>query len=216
MEPFERPRRLFVAGATGETGKVVVRLAAECAIPAVPHARPRRAGGSPAPAGALLFELSDRAALEAALGSCTTVLQLIGTTRSRFASGDSYEASDIGTTRQLTLAARAAGIDHFILLSSVGAGRPFGAYLRAKAEAERIVRESGIDHTLFRPSVLVGGERWAPPGSKAVTRLLGLRRFEPIELEELARAMLGVANRRAPLNCVLEGETLWEAVATAG
>src|SRR5207245_164039 len=98
--------------------------------------------------------------LRTALARCTTVTQLIGTTRKRFAAGDTYESSDIGTTRQLVDAAHAAGtIDHFILLTSVGAGKPRGAYLRAKAEAERIVIESGIAYTIFRPSFLIGGGR---------------------------------------------------------
>ena len=32
------------------------------------------------------------------------------------------------------------------------------AYLRSKGEAENIVRESGLDFTIFRPSVIFGRE----------------------------------------------------------
>ena len=143
---------------------------------------------------------------------CTTVVQLIGTMRNRFARGDTYETSDIGTTAQLIAAAKGAGVQHLVLLTSVGAGKPVGAYLKAKAKAESLVRESGIPWTIFRPSVLVGGERKSIPGMKGFTRLLGLKAYEPITLEELAAAMLQCAVDQAPLGAALEGASLWELV----
>ncbi|HMK72814.1 MAG TPA: NAD(P)H-binding protein [Myxococcaceae bacterium] len=201
------PRRLFVAGSTGATGRLVVNLAASQAIPCVAHVRPRP-GRIPGP-GQAVFELSDRQALVSALRGCTTVLQLIGTMRSRFVSGDTYQTSDVGTTRDLVEAAREAGVDHVVLLSSVGAGRPVGAYLQAKAAAEDLVRGAGISWTIFRPSVFIGEGRRPPPGFASLTRLLGLRRFEPIPLDTLARGLLRSAAERAPLETVLEGESLW-------
>jgi len=147
---------------------------------------------------------------------CTTVLQLIGTMRSRFGAGDTYETSDIGTTRQLVEAAKASGVDHLVLLSSVGAGRPMGAYLKAKAKAEALVRESGIPFTILRPSAFTGTEERQVPGwAQSLTRALGLSRYQPIEVEDLARALLDVAVRRAPLGVALEGGSLWEVVARA-
>src|SRR5215470_9066574 len=136
------PRRLFVAGSSGATGRLVVNLAGGQAIPCLAHVRPKP-GRIPGP-GQAVFELSDRRALVSALRGCTTVLQLIGTMRSRFASGDTYETSDVGTTRDLVEGAREAGVDHLVLVSSVGAGRPVGAYLQAKAAAEALVRGAGI------------------------------------------------------------------------
>ncbi|MBS1151968.1 MAG: hypothetical protein H6Q89_3666 [Myxococcaceae bacterium] len=207
-------RRLFVAGSTGATGKVLVPLAGQLGIAVVPHVRPASAAAGVQP-GAAVVELADTPKVIEAMAGCTTVVQLIGTMRNRFARGDTYETSDIGTTAQLIAAARPAGVDHLVLLSSVGAGRPIGAYLKAKAKAEALVRESGIPWTIFRPSALEGGERKAIPGARGLTRLLGLKSFEPIALEELAAAMLQCAADRAPLEAVLEGASLWELVARA-
>src|SRR5262249_38760611 len=199
---------LFVAGATGVTGRAGVKLAGERGVPLVAHKRPQ-----PDRTGAGGFELSDADALTPALAGCPTLLQLIGTTRKRFAAGDTYETSDIGTTQKLLEGAgRASTIDHFLLLSSVGAGRPLGAYLRAKAEAERIVRESGVPYTIFRPSVLIGDNRKPPPGMGALTRALGMHKYRPIAVEQVASAMLRVAADRAQLGSVLEGKSLWEVV----
>jgi uncharacterized protein YbjT (DUF2867 family) len=191
----------------------VLRLGAARGAALVPHVRPKSSGH--APPGAAVVDLADTEALTRAMAGCTTVLQLIGTMRKHFSTGDTYETSDIGTTRQLFAAARPAGVDHFILLSSVGAGSPTGAYLRAKAEAERLVRESGLPFTLLRPSAFIGEGHRAPPLMKGLTRLLGLSRWEPIPIEELGAALLHVALTRAPLNAVLEGDSLWEVVRAA-
>ncbi|MFZ5469636.1 MAG: SDR family oxidoreductase [Myxococcota bacterium] len=209
-----KPRVLFVAGSTGATGQVLIRLADAQGLSVVPHVRPQSA--TKAPARAAVLDLADQAELVKALAECTTVVQLIGTMKKRFASGDTYETSDIGTTRQLVEAAKEAGVDHFLLLSSVGAGRPVGAYLRAKARAEALVKESGLPFTVFRPSALEGGERRPVPGLRALTRALGLSALQPITLEELSRAMLRAARDRSPLGAVLEGRALWELVRRAG
>ncbi len=206
-------RRLFVAGSTGATGQVLVPLALSHGLDVVPHLRPARAAGGLVPANAAVVDLADTKALTAAMKGCTTVVQLIGTMRQRFAKGDTYETSDIGTTAQLIAAAREAAVDHLVVLTSVGAGRPMGAYLQAKAKVEALTRESGIPWTVFRPSALEGGERKKIPLMKGLTHALGLTSYEPISLEELSAAMLQSAVDRGPLNVALQGDALWELVA---
>ncbi len=201
------PRKLFVAGASGATGRLVVSLAREQGLPVLAHLRPKP--GRLADDRTAVFELEDSAALRAALEGCTTVLQLIGTTRQRFSSGDTYERSDIGTTRALVEAAEKVGVDHLVLLSAVGAGYPLGAYLRAKAAAEALVKGSKLPWTIFRPSAFLGEGQTTPSALAALTRVLGLRRFEPIPLALLGRALVRSAKERAPLGTVLEGAALF-------
>jgi len=212
------PRHLFVAGATGATGRNVMRQAIARGVPAAAHLRPQSASSELASAwpDKVLVDLSDSEALVEKLRGVTTVLQLIGTMRKRFGSGDTYETSDIGTTRQLVEAAKRAGVDHVVLLSSVGAGRPVGAYLKAKAEAERLVRESGIPWTVVRPPAFEGEYHHVNPLLRALTRLPPLRNMRPIHLDQLAAVLLRASERRAPLNQVLEGDSLWAEVAAAG
>lgn len=207
-------RKLFIAGATGVVGRAVVKRVEQRGVDFVAHVRPKRAAGGELPPRAVPCELSDAQALAGAMRGCTTVLQLIGTMRSRFGAGDTYETSDIGTTRQLVDAARVVGVDHLVLLSSVGAGRPVGPYLKAKAKAEAIVRDSGLPFTLFRPSAFTGGPagRDAPAFFKSITHLLGLKSMEPIHVDELAAALVQAAVDRAPLGAALEGASLWELV----
>ena len=146
---------------------------------------------------------------------CTTVMQLIGTMRKRFSTGDTYETSDIDTTQYLVDAAKRCGVDHVVLLSSVGAGKPTGAYLKAKAKAEAIVTESGLDYTIFRPSAFHGAGHRAPPGMRFLMGALGMHRFRPILIEELASSLLHVAQTGTAKGQILEGLNLWEVVAAS-
>jgi uncharacterized protein YbjT (DUF2867 family) len=82
---------------------------------------------------------------------------------------------DLGGAVKLIAAAQANGIRRYVMVSSVGADRleqasgPMRPYLEAKAEADRELRESGLDYTIVRPGgltdepgsgrVRVGGER---------------------------------------------------------
>ncbi len=208
-------RKLVVAGSTGVVGTLLVRTADARGIDVVPLVRPSRAAKGNLHPRARAVDFNDPDDLTRALEGRTTVLQLIGTMRKRFKTGDTYETSDIGTTRQLVEAAKRAGLDHFVLLSAVGAGRPFGAYLKAKARAEALVLGRGIPFTVHRPSAFMGGERRVPPGLDWATRRLGMRRYQPIHLEQLVDALLEAAVHRAPLGRVLEGESLWELVRIA-
>lgn len=223
----QRPaRQLFVAGATGATGRALMSLALSRGVSIRPHVRPRSLHRPEvaAWAEAVSFELSDRPALVDALRGCSTVLQLIGTMKKRFASGDTYETSDIATTRQLVEAASEAGVRHFVLLSSMGAGRPMGAYLKAKAEAERLVTHSALPWTIVRPGAFVGEERLPqifghlgvnPPGAGLLTRIPFLSALRPIHLDQLASVLLKVALEGGPTATVLEGRNLWELVDAA-
>ena len=209
-------RRLFVAGSTGATGRTLLRLL-PADVDCVAHRRPRpeREGAGGAGARIATLDLGDAAALAAAMAGRTTVIQLIGTMKKRFAAGDTYESSNIQTTRQLVAAAQQVGADHVILLSSGGAGRPSGADLQAKAEAERIVASSGLTsgivYTILRPSAFIGEEHHVPFFVEPICRWIGLDRYRPIRLEQLAAAILQVALDRGPAG-VLEGRGLWEVV----
>ena len=68
---------------------------------------------------------------------------------------------DLGGALRLIEAARAEGIGRYVMVSAMGAADPpaeggdvFGAYLRAKAEADRALAASGLGFTIVRPGGL--------------------------------------------------------------
>lgn len=76
-----------------------------------------------------------------------------------------------GATK-LIAAAKKNGIPRYVMISAMGADRPrpdagdvFKVYLIAKAEADRAVRESGLDYTILRPGGLTDD---APTGRIAL------------------------------------------------
>lgn len=212
--------RIFVAGATGATGQVFVPLATRAGHDLVLHVRPQTAARTPLGTDprARVFDLDDAPRLHQALSGCDAIVSLVGTMRSRFRAGDTYQKSDIGTTQQLVDGAVAAGVPRLLLLSSLGAGGP-GAYLQAKARCEQIVQASPLRWTLFRPGMLVSppdadpglhGRRGAPGLTgifRALARIPGLRDpaddLGPMPIEVLCRAMLQV------LATPRDGEVLW-------
>ena len=96
-------------------------------------------------------------------------------------------------TEHCVEAAEAAGVDRFLQVSALGAD-PDGAthYIRAKGRAETAVRESDLDWTVFRPSVVfgdggqfVGFTRTLTPPVLAPLPGGGETRFQPLHVEDL-------------------------------
>jgi uncharacterized protein YbjT (DUF2867 family) len=87
-------------------------------------------------------------------------------------SGDARKKTvDLGGAVKLVEAAKAEGVSRYLIVSSMGADKApedgsegFGAYLRAKFEADEAVRASGLDYTVVRPGGLTDD-----PGTGLVT-----------------------------------------------
>jgi uncharacterized protein YbjT (DUF2867 family) len=84
---------------------------------------------------------------------------------------------DLGGALKLIDAAKAEGISRYLIVSSMGAADPpakgggtFGEYLRAKAEADRALAASGLDHTIVRPGMLTDD---SPTGRVTLAQRLG-------------------------------------------
>jgi NADH dehydrogenase len=69
----------------------------------------------------------------------------------------SYRQAHVEATANLLKAARAAGVTRWLQMSACGT-RPYGCsqYHLTKWEAERLVQQSGLDWTIFRPSLIYG------------------------------------------------------------
>ena len=99
----------------------------------------------------------------------------------------------LGGTENAVRAAKAHDVDRFVQMSGLGAD-PDGptAFLRAKGQAEDVVRESSLDWVIVRPSVVFGeGDEFVgftktltPPGIAALPGG-GKTRFQPIWVGDL-------------------------------
>lgn len=175
---------VFVAGASGGTGRAVLRLLG----PRVPTVRAltrsrtkrralRRAGADEV----VVDDLLDPHALTDAVDGADVVVSAVG---SSF--GDVRRSGpfvDGEGTRHLLDAAVDADVESFVMESALGVGDEpasplaaafdlfIGPVQRAKAEAETAVRTAPVRHTILRPGVLTNGPRTddvtvAEPGAK--------------------------------------------------
>ncbi|WP_226040620.1 complex I NDUFA9 subunit family protein [Natrinema sp. DC36] len=107
--------------------------------------------------------------------------------------GTSHREVHLRGTENLVRAAEAGGVDRFLQMSGLGAD-PNGAtaFIRAKGEAEAVVRDSGLEWTIVRPSVVFGdGDEFVGFTKTLTTPYLtalpagGRTRFQPIWVGDL-------------------------------
>lgn len=150
--------RVLVAGASGYLGRRLVPrlLAGGRIVRALVRGGEARAARLPHLSGCEIAagDLADAASCRRAAEGVDTVVHLVGIIRERGAT--TFESVHIDGTVALVQAARHAGCRRFLYVSALGARRDgASAYSRSKAEAEQIVRASGMTWLILRPSIVL-------------------------------------------------------------
>lgn len=209
---------ILVTGGTGFVGREIIRQ-----LHGVGH-RVRVLARHPKRASDLVAQYDceiavgdvlDPASLDRAMSGVTAVVHLVGiiyeTPRV------SFEQAHTQATANVLAAARAAGVRRYIQMSALGT-RPkaVSRYHQSKFAAEELVRQSGLDWTILRPSLITGA------GDKSLNLLSSFFRapldflncytfpnlgggtslVQPISVEEVACAFV-----RALSNTVAVGKT---------
>jgi uncharacterized protein YbjT (DUF2867 family) len=151
---------VFVAGATGATGSRVVKELVGRGVPVVALVRDSAAARAQLPAGVTLVQgnVGDRASLQQAMAGCTAVICATGA-RPGFDPTGPYQV-DYEGTKNLVDAAKANGIEQFVLVSSLCVSRffhPLNLFflvLYWKQQAEAYLQASGLTYTIVRPGGL--------------------------------------------------------------
>lgn len=166
--------KAFVAGATGYTGREVVRQLVEAGVETVGHVRPdsrtlgewtQRFEAMGAQVDTTPWHPEDmKEALHQHLPDL--VFCLIGTTRARRATAsekdrETYEAIDYGLTAMLIEACRTMRPSpSFVYLSSMGVtSNSPSSYIQARYRAEQKLMSSGLRYLIARPSFISGEGR---------------------------------------------------------
>jgi len=110
------------------------------------------------PPGVRLRQLDvyDEAALAEALAGMTAAINLVGILNERGNDGRGFHRAHVELTEILIRACDAAGVRRLLQMSSLNAGRGSSHYLISRGQAEAAVRASGLQWTLFEPSVIFG------------------------------------------------------------
>jgi uncharacterized protein YbjT (DUF2867 family) len=196
---------ILVTGATGYVGRhLVARLAQDGEHPRCLVRDVKRAAQILPADGVELVQGDTTQAdtLAAALQGVDTVIHAAFITADRKqSSGNHYYETNVQGTANLMKAAQAAGVRRIIEISGLGThpDKP-GTYMQGRYEAERMVKESGLEWTIIQPSVLFGK---GAPFIKGLTDLIrtspvvpliggGKIQFQPIYVEDVVTVILKV------------------------
>lgn len=201
-------RSVCVPGGTGFVGRHIVRLL--CAqgvavrVPTRSTDKARRALGS-LPVEIVAADAHDAAQLEKLFAGVDAVINLVGILHQQ--GGQTFLREHVGLADKVIEAAEAAGVARLLQMSALNAA-PDGpsAYLRSKGEAEKRVRASGLQATIFRPSVIFGAgdnflnlfaklSKWAPVLPLACADA----KFQPVWVEDVAQAFVHGLNDAASI-----------------
>ena len=140
-------------------------------------------------------DVMDDSALRNALAGADAVINLVGILHEDH--GATFAAVHAGLPRRLAKACNNEGVSRLLHVSALNAdvAAP-SAYLRSKGEGEAAVKQSGLEWTVFRPSVVFGAgdsfltlfarlARWVPVMFLACPNA----RFQPVWVEDLASAV---------------------------
>lgn len=146
----------------------------------------------------LTADVESGAGLGAALSGADAVVSLVAIPREQ--DGRTFEAVNVGGVEHVLEAARAAGVGRIVHVSVLGVtDDPALKYLSSKWRGEQLVRESGLEWVVLRPSLLFGtGDgffnlikvtlTWWSPGIMAIPGD-GATRFQPLSVDDLAIAI---------------------------
>lgn len=152
--------RAFVAGATGETGRRIVQelIARNIPVRALVRDREKAKAILPPDAELVVGDVLNPESLIAALGDSTIVLCATGAKPS-FDPTSPYKV-DFEGTKNLVDAAKAKGIEKFVLVTSLCTSvffhplNLFWLILVWKKQAEEYLQKSGLTYTIVRPGGL--------------------------------------------------------------
>lgn len=167
--------KVFVTGGSGFVGAEIIRqlLAAGHEVRSLVHSRKEVTTTA-----GLEFWTGDATqpeTLHGALRDCDALIHLIGIIREFPEKQVTFRRLHVEATRNALVAAQEQGVRRYLHMSANGT-RPDGVaeYHKTKWEAEELVRGSGLDATIFRPSLIFG------PGDAFVNMLAGIIRRTPI------------------------------------
>ena len=198
---------VLVAGATGGTGRALVRdlVAQGYAVRALVRNEDKARVVLGDDIAYALGDVREIDTLLAAMDGATFVISAIGSTRAD--PDNNPEAVDYGGVKNLADAAAAKGIRQLVLVSSSGVthedhflNKAFDNILNWKFKGEEAVRMSGVPYTIIRPGGLVN----TPGGEFAVVFAQGDTTGGRISRQDLALVCVAALQEKSAINKTFE------------
>ncbi|MGH8600990.1 MAG: complex I NDUFA9 subunit family protein [Burkholderiales bacterium] len=198
--------RICVLGGSGFVGQHIVRLLAAQGLNVVVPTRHRERAREDLivlpTVDVVACNVHDPAQLAQRVAGMDAVINLVGVLHGGHGE-NSFATAHVELARKVVAACRDAGVPRLLHMSALNAGAESrSVYLRTKGEAETVVRDSGLQWTIFRPSVMFG------PGDGFLNLFAGLlrrlpvmplgspqARFQPVYVEDVAATFVTSLDR---------------------
>ncbi|MEM8603724.1 MAG: SDR family oxidoreductase [Cyanobacteria bacterium P01_H01_bin.121] len=198
--------KALVAGATGETGRRIVQELMQRQIPVRALVRDLEKAKACLPSEVEITQgdVLDRKSLEQAIADCSVVLCATGA-RPTFDPTEPFRVDLLGTQNLINVA-KAAEVQHFVLVTSLCVSRLFHPLnlfwliLVWKKQAEEYLQKSGLTYTIVRPGGLRSEDKSTPVVMQAADTLFegGIPRLQ------VAKVCVEALNEPAAQNKVVE------------
>lgn len=190
---------IAIAGGTGFIGKVIIKKLVKAGHHVVALIRPgsllKIASFSGTESRYIYYDTPSQ--ITKALDGCEAVINLVGIIKET--KETSFDFAHHLIPMSLTKAVQRAGIKRFLHMSALGtAGNLDTEYMETKRLGENAVKSSGLDYTIFRPSVVFGPEDKFVNFIAKVLRLSpifpvigdGKYRLQPISVDDVAEGFV--------------------------
>jgi len=189
---------ILVTGATGFVGPKIVHALREReqAVRSLVRRPGERSAATLASWGSELVQgdMRDAPSMRRAVEGAEVVVHLVSI---RQGSDEDFRRIMEQGTRDLVEAAKDAGVRRFVLMSALGTSKEtknLVPYYRSKWEMEQAVRDSGLEHVIFRPSFVFARDGGILPTFRRLARLApvtpiigsGRQRIQPIWIDDVA------------------------------
>lgn len=205
---------ILVTGGTGFVGpKIVHRLRAEdrpvrCLVRDPDRGKDLAAWGCELAQG----DVTDPESVRRAAEGCDVVVHLVAIIQGK---PEQFERVMVQGLKNVVGAAKEAGVRRFVLMSAVGTSeqtKDLTPYFGAKWRMEQAVKDSGLEHVIFRPSLIFGKDGGALKTFRRLVRLspvipvfgTGNQRIQPIWIENVAEYYAAAIDRPEAANRTFE------------
>ena len=154
-------RNVFITGGTGYVGSRLIPRLLEAGHRVRALVRPGSEGKVTPNCELVIGNALDASTFADRVKPSDTFIHLVGVSHPSPAKAAEFRSVDLASIRASTSAATGAGVDHFIYVSVAQPAPVMKAYQAARAEGERLIRDSRINATILRPWYVLGpGHRW--------------------------------------------------------
>ncbi len=158
-------------------------------------------------------DINDIDRLSDIIKDCHAVINLLGIIRENKRKNITYKNIHINAVSNIVAACTKSGVTRFIHISALGSREDINMpYFYSKYIGEKIVKEKGLEWTIFKPSIIFGEEdKFINMLDKLIFPFIpfiipgsGKSKMQPVSVKDVASAIVSSIKRQDCINKIIE------------